>query len=289
MASQAVAHDTPLYHLFLARRVQVRREKVNDERHVSRGSRWVRVLRGTTRNGRRTPTLDGEHVQAIPKVYFDRPVLLALTAFRPTLTLFPSLRELDWLSLHLDDGDMPLLLGLLGSQMTTIHVRGWDIEFDEPDHSPNSLQSLQSLQSSLAIIASNFPLMEDLELDIWTAHNHLVSPSLLLIAEKLKRLTELSCGPFPVNAEAFTMLGQLNHLTTLDLRLTSPLSWSLPGQLAHGFPSLRHLSFTSTAHNYIRLSAFARFPTAISLHLSIIGVSGQHELQMLFKSVLAQK
>ncbi|KAI0712379.1 hypothetical protein C8Q76DRAFT_797238 [Earliella scabrosa] len=221
-----------------------------------------------------------------PKLFLDRPALLALSAFRPTLILFPSLRELRWESLHLDDGDMPLLLGLLGPQMTTINVQGWDLESDDPER---FLQSLQSLKTSLAIIARNFPLTENLNLDIGTTQNHhLVFPSLLLVVEKLKRLTVFGCGLFPVSVEAFTLLGQLNNLTTLSLRLTSPLSWSLPAQLTHGFPSLQYLTFGSTAYNYIRLGAFARFPTVVSLHLGIIGTPEQHEIPGLFTSISAQ-
>ncbi|KAI0712380.1 hypothetical protein C8Q76DRAFT_734366 [Earliella scabrosa] len=64
--------------------------------------------------------------------------------------------------------------------------------------------------------------------------------------------------------------------------------WSSSNKPRATFPALRDLAFTMFAHDYIRFSTIATFPTAKALHLTILGLPGPLEIPALFASICAQ-
>ena len=214
-------------------------------------------------------------------LHVNHAALSTMVTFRPTAVLFPHARSLDWSSLQLEDESLPVMLAMLGPRMKRIVVDEWGFSLDEPRH---------SFQLPLAIIASNFPLLEDFDLSLPTSNedDHLLWPALQLISQKLTRLKSFACNNIYVNEQTFWNLGKLSGLTSLDIRLPAHLMWSSSNKPRATFPALRDLAFTMFAHDYIRFSTIATFPTAKTLNLTILGPPGPLEIPALFASICAQ-
>ena len=216
-----------------------------------------------------------------PRVRLHSNVLETISTYRPEITLFPALRVIEWCILDGKGAQLPLLLSLVGNQLTGISIT----VLDQREVAEKILQGMTAILSSrtrhcraLQLRFSNMSNSHPALPSTISALSSLVSP--------MFSLTTISCKNVALNPNAIASLARL-ELRHVSLRLPDNATWPHISDIVP-FSALTYISFHATIEAYVAFSKAMVLPTIRKLDLSIVGEPTSHLIPELFRSIRRQ-